>query len=405
MKLPNNWILKSLSSLVDPKRPISYGVVQTGDAVPNGIPCVRVLDLSLGKLNRNDMITTSERISQSYSRTVLAEGDVIIALRGVIGRAALVPRSLVGANLTRGVALLACANKKMDSRFMFQSLGCQHVRREIMHGVNGTGLQEIPITNLRQVRLPVPPLTEQRKIADILSTWDEALEKIDALIEAKERRKKALTQQLLTGKRRLKGFSNTWKQKRLDAVFERLERKADSGTAHVLSITAGAGFVDQREKFSRVIAGRNIENYVLLKKGEFAYNKGNSDRYPQGCVYRLEEFDEGAVPNVWISFKLRSECTSSLFYKHFFMCGGLNHQLHRLINAGVRNDGLLNLTASNFFSVHVPVPEADEQAKLGDLFEGLYSEIKLLREQRAAVDQQKRGLMQRLLTGRIRASC
>ncbi|SKB08001.1 type I restriction enzyme, S subunit [Prosthecobacter debontii] len=167
---------------------------------------------------------------------------------------------------------------------------------------------------------------------------------------------------------------------------------------------AGRGFVDQREKFSRVIAGRNIENYVLLKKGEFSYNKGNSDRYPQGCVYRLEEFEEGAVPNVWISFRLRSESDSPLFYKHFFLYGGLNHGLHRLINAGVRNDGLLNLTASNFFSVTVPTPEPAEQAQLGELFENLSIFIKNLRTQRTALDQQKRGLMQRLLTGKIRVN-
>ncbi len=404
MNLPNDWSSKALSALVDAKRPISYGVVQTGDPVANGVPCVRVVDLASGKPDRAAMITTSQKISASYSRTVLAAGDVIIALRGEIGRAALVPKALEGANLTRGVALLACAPKKMDPKFMFQSLACQHVRREIMHGVNGTGLQEIPITNLRQVRLPVPPLPEQRKIADILTTWDEALTRLDALIEAQERRKKGLMQQLLTGRRRLKGFSKTWKHKRLDAVFERVDRAIEGEPEHVLSITAGRGFVDQREKFSRVIAGRNIENYVLLKKGEFSYNKGNSDRYPQGCVYRLEEFEEGAVPNVWISFRLRSESDSPLFYKHFFLYGGLNHGLHRLINAGVRNDGLLNLTASNFFSVTVPTPEPAEQAKLGDLFEDLSISIKNLRAQRTTIDQQKRGLMQRLLTGKLRVN-
>ncbi len=179
MKLPSDWSLKAVSSLVDAKRPISYGVVQTGEPISNGVPCVRVVDLASGKLNRESMITTSQKISDSYSRTVLTEGDVIIALRGEIGRAALVPKALTGVNLTRGVALLSCAPKRMDPRFMFQCLGCQYVRREIMHGVNGTGLQEIPITNLRQVRLPVPPLAEQRKIVA-------KVEQLMALVDALE---------------------------------------------------------------------------------------------------------------------------------------------------------------------------------------------------------------------------
>jgi type I restriction enzyme, S subunit len=185
-------------------------------------------------------------------------------------------------------------------------------------------------------------------------------------------------------------------------VFQRIERPVQGTPEYVLSITAGKGFVDQRVKFSRVIAGRNIENYVLLRKGEFSYNKGNSDRYPQGCIYRLEEFNEGAVPNVWISFALKSDKHSPLFYKHFFLSGGLNHQLHRIINSGVRNDGLLNLTASNFFTVRVPVPQPEEQKKLGELLEFINQELRLLRTERIALDQQKRGLMQRLLTGKIR---
>lgn len=268
----------------------------------------------------------------------------------------------------------------------------------------GVGRYKLTKAALEGLPIAIPSISEQEKVIDVLVAWDDAVEKLDALIAAKDRRKKALMQQLLTGKRRLKRFaaSNIWKQQRLDVVFERLERKASAKVERALSITAGRGFVDQREKFSRVIAGANLENYILLKRGEFSYNKGNSDRYPQGCVYRLEEFDEGAVPNVWISFRLRSDEHSSDFYKHFFLSGGHNHQLHRSINFGVRNDGLLNLTADSFFSIKVPVPEPEEQKALGILFEHLDAELRLLRDERAALNQQKRGLMQQLLTGRKR---
>ncbi len=250
----------------------------------------------------------------------------------------------------------------------------------------------------------IPPLPEQQKIADILGTWDEALEKLDALIAAKERRKRGLIQQLLAGNRRVNGATGKWQWERLDSVCEQIERKAPVGIERVLSITAGTGFQDQREKFSRVIAGRNLENYVHIKRGEFSYNKGNSGQYPQGCVYRLEEFDEGAVPNVWISFAIKDPRLIGDYIKHFFLAGGHNHQLSRLINYGVRNDGLLNLTAKSFFSIKVPVPPLEEQRELGRFFELLAKELRLLRDQRAAVDQQKRGLMQKLLTGKVRVS-
>jgi type I restriction enzyme S subunit len=294
------------------------------------------------------------------------------------------------------------ALSQLVPEFLAHASTSPRFRADVIAASGTTTMTTLSQEQLGSVRVSLPPLPEQRKIADILSAWDEALSQLDALIEAQERRKKALMQQLLTGRRRLKGFCKPWKYKRMDEVFERVDSAIEGEPKHVLSITAGRGFVDQREKFSRVIAGRNIENYVLLKKGEFSYNKGNSDRYPQGCIYRLEEFDEGAVPNVWISFRLRSAADSPLFYKHYFMSGGLNHGLHRLINAGVRNDGLLNLTASNFFSVVVPTAEPAEQAKLGTLFENLTIEVKNLRDQRRAIEQQKRGLMQRLLTGNLR---
>jgi type I restriction enzyme S subunit len=258
-------------------------------------------------------------------------------------------------------------------------------RRAINYAGGGTNISNLNQGVLSEIEVPTPPLPEQRKIAEILSAWDEALEKLDALIQAKERRKKALMQQLLTGKKRVKGFSEPWPLMGMLEVFNRIDRTVQGTPEYVLSITAGTGFVDQRVKFSRVIAGRNIENYILLRKGEFSYNKGNSDRFPQGCIYRLEEFNEGAVPNVWISFELKSNGYSQLFYKHFFLSGGLNHQLNQIINAGVRNDGLLNLTASNFFTVRVPVPQPEEQKKLGELFEFIDRELRLMRAQRDAL--------------------
>jgi type I restriction enzyme S subunit len=292
----------------------------------------------------------------------------------------------------------------VDGRFvhcLFKSRFGQNKLQAFSHGLTEDRLR-LYFDDFAEIPFRFPPLCEQRKIADILGTWDEALDKLDALIAAKDRRKQALMQQLLTGERRLPGFIKKWSFARLDQVFEPLIRKAPASVERTLSITAGVGFVDQREKFNRVIAGANLANYVLLKRGEFSYNKGNSNVYAQGCIYRLEEYAEGAVPNVWISFRLRSDEYDSTFYKYFFLAGGHSHQLHRMINYGVRNNGLLNLTAENFFTIKVPVPEPREQQRLGSLFDQLATDLRLLRQQRVALDQQKRGLMQLLLTGKKR---
>lgn len=125
--------------------------------------------------------------------------------------------------------------------------------------------------------------------------------------------------------------------------------------------TAKVGFVQQKDKFSRIIAGQNLKRYILLKKGEFAYNKGNSKTYPQGCVYMLEDFDEAAVPNVYFCFRPRNSGINGKFYKFYFENGLLNHQLQNVINTGVRNDGLLNLNPDDFFNIRIKVPSISEQ--------------------------------------------
>jgi type I restriction enzyme S subunit len=405
MKNPAHWRITSLENVAEIQTGLSKSASRQGEFVT--LPYLRVANVQDGHFDLTE-IKEIEVPKAAVDRFRVRDGDVLLTEGGdfdKLGRGAVWRGQIKDCVHQNHIFVVRPDTKKLDVRFFaYQTQGPRGRAYFQSCSKQSTNLASINSSQLKQFPTALPPLPEQCKIADILTTWDEALTQLDALIEAQERRKKALMQQLLTGRRRLKGFSKPWKYMRMDAVFERVDRAIEGEAEHVLSITAGRGFVDQREKFSRVIAGRNIENYVLLKKGEFSYNKGNSDRYPQGCVYRLEEFEEGAVPNVWISFRLRSAADSPLFYKHFFLDGGLNHGLHRLINAGVRNDGLLNLTASNFFSVLVPTAEPSEQAKLGTLFENLSIEVKNLRDQRRAIDQQKRGLMQRLLTGKLRVT-
>jgi len=251
----------------------------------------------------------------------------------------------------------------------------------------------------------LPPLPEQVKIAGILHTWDRAIALAERRIEAALQRKRSLMQRLLTGRVRFLEFKgDAWKEARLEYVFTRVRRRNTRGTPNILSITANVGFEHQSEKFGRVIAGKNLSKYTLLKRGEFAYNKGNSLSYPQGCVYLLEEYDEAAVPNVYYCFGVESEAVHAPFYKYYFESGALNAQLMRVINTGVRNDGLLNLSADDFFNCQIAVPPLAEQRRIAAVMQSCDRELELLRKKRGALQCQKKGLMQRLLTGRVRVS-
>ena len=112
---------------------------------------------------------------------------------------------------------------------------------------------------------------------------------------------------------------------------------------------------------------QQYKKYTVLHKGDFTYNKGNSGKYPQGCIYRLKDRETAAVPNVFESFRIKTGCAE--YYEQLFTSGFLNHQLYRLINHGVRDDGLLNLTQEDFYSCSLPVPPIREQERIAELLQ------------------------------------
>ena len=223
----------------------------------------------------------------------------------------------------------------------------------------------------------------------------------ERLIAEKQRQKKYLMQQLLTGKKRLPGFRGEWKYCALKDISISLDEKAGTNNYETLSISANIGFVNQGEKFGREIAGQQYSNYTVLRKGEFSYNKGNSKNYPQGCIYLLEDREIAAVPNVFISFKLCPFCYP-IYYKFLFENGYLNRQLFRLINFGVRNDGLLNLNSKDFYSCVAPVPPYDEQIKIASILQTATDELIFLRNELEEEKRKKKALSRLLLTGIVR---
>ncbi len=191
-----------------------------------------------------------------------------------------------------------------------------------------------------------------------------------------------------------------WKVKKLKDISNRVQRKNDGKSHNVLTISSKGGFLNQTERFSKVIAGENLAKYILLRKNEFAYNKGNSKTYPYGCIYRLEDYEEALVPNVYYCFEIREGVTE--FYKHYFIAGKLNEFLARVINTGVRNDGLLNLNVTDFFDVPVAAPPIKEQQKIASILSAWDKAIEPKEKLIEQKKQQKKGLMQKLLTGEVR---
>lgn len=166
-----------------------------------------------------------------------------------------------------------------------------------------------------------------------------------------------------------------WKIAKLSDIAEKVTQTTGTDYYETVSISAGIGFVNQAQKFGKELSGKQYEKYNVLHKGDFSYNKGNSNKYPQGCIYRLKDRETAAVPNVFESFKIQSECAD--FYDHLFVSGYLNQQLSKRINHGVRDDGLLNLTEKDFYSCLLPVPPIAEQKKISEILDNCDNLIKL----------------------------
>lgn len=266
--------------------------------------------------------------------------------------------------------------------------------------------QAVPIINkstFENYKIVCPPLSEQKNIANILCLWDTAIEKQSELIDKLKLRKRALMQQLLTGKKRLPGFSGEWKRKKLGDIAERVTRKNEEDNKNVVTISAQRGFVIQTDFFNKSVASETLDNYYLIHKDEFCYNKSYSNGYPMGAIKRLTAFDKAVVTTLYICFKLKNQSTINIdFFEQYCESGIFNKELVKIANEGGRAHGLLNVTPTDFFNMQMKIPNLEEQNAIATVLVNADKEIELVNEKLASLQSQKRGLMQQLLTGKKR---
>jgi type I restriction enzyme, S subunit len=201
----------------------------------------------------------------------------------------------------------------------------------------------------------------------------------------------------LVPKLRFPEFSDksNWKEFQLNEISEHIKTKVGSLKLQTVSITAGYGYVTQVEKFGRDISGEQYKNYIVLKKGEYAYNKGNSKRFPQGCIYKLKEFEIVAAPNAFICFRFNDNYVGD-FFQGYFDNNYHGKQLQKFITSGARSDGLLNISVNDFLSIKFPSPNKAEQQKIADCLSSIGDLISAQARKVAELKARKKGLMQQL---------
>ncbi len=269
----------------------------------------------------------------------------------------------------------------------------------------GTAQPKLNREVCERISLLLPDIEEQNAISYVLTTWDVAIKKQSELIEKLILRKRALMQQLLTGKKRLPGFSGEWKRIKLDNIAERVTRKNEDDNRNVVTISAQRGFVVQTDFFNKSVASETLDNYFLVHKDEFCYNKSYSNGYPMGAIKRLKTFDKAVVTTLYICFRLKDKTSANIdFFEQYCESGIFNKELVKVANEGGRAHGLLNVTPSDFFNMHMSIPDIDEQNAIASVLVNAHKEIELANDKLVNLQSQKQGLMQQLLTGKKRIS-
>lgn len=379
--IPEDWELSALGKLTDPNRPISYGIVQTGPNVLNGIKCLRVVDIDNGKIKKENLIATTKEISDSYKRTILKNGDLVIPLRGKVGEVGLIEGDLEGANLTRGVGLIAL-RKEFYSLFFKQNIASIDSRGRLEQSMNGSALQEIPIATLRAFKIAYPKdIDEQQAIAEALSDADALIESLEQLIAKKRQIKQGAMQELLTGQRRLPGFSGEWKEKRLGDIADIskgqliTERTITPGDIPV--IAGGkkpAYFHDTANRTGKTItisgSGASAGYVAFYKSPIFA---SDCSTIGEGKNYDIDFIYFALLLNQETIYKAQT--------------GGAQPHIHP--------DDLRPLT------INFPM-DLSEQTAIATLIGDMEAEISALESRLVKARQIKQSMMQELLTGRIR---
>ena len=390
MNYLKDWSTKTISEVADIFGGSGFPDVYQGNA-EGEIPFIKVSDLNLAGnetyiYHANNYVSDAVRVklkakTHPPAAIVFAKvgGALLTNKRRILTRPTLIDNNM-----------MSLFPREIDAAYLFQLMLRVDLGRYQQPGavpsVNGTRVGEIA--------LDLPPLSEQQKIAEILGTWDEALEKLDAMIQAKERRKKALMQQLLTGKKRVKGCSKPWVNCKLGQLFnERVEQgRCD---LPLLSITANRGVVSRGDLAKRDTSSEDKSKYLRIVPGDIGYN---TMRMWQG-VSALSSM-EGIVSPAY------TVCTPTgridgRFAAHFLKLPHTIHLLHRYSQGLV--DDTLNLKFPSFAVIEVTIPsDLKEQRVITKILDYCDVELRLLRAERDALDQQKRGLMQRLLTGKVR---
>lgn len=395
MKLPAQWNKIPLHHVATVQTGLSKSQNRTGPSVL--LPYLRVANVQDGYLDLAEIKEIEVPVSQ-VERFSLRNGDVLLTEGGDIdklGRGSIWNGEIPGCVHQNHVFAVRVIDKTiLLPEFLACEIQSSRAKNYFLScAKQTTNLASINSSQIKELPLVVPPLTEQIAITNAIATWDVAIQKNERLIAAKTRRKAGLMADLLTGRQRLDGFNALWRSWHLGELFrDRVENNRSD--LPLLSITREEGVVPRGGIDRKDTSSEDKSKYLRICPGDIGYN---TMRMWQG-VSALSHY-EGIVSPAY-TVCIPSPEINGLFASYLFKLPEVIHLFYRY-SQGLTSD-TWNLKFNHFAAIKVRIPEPEEQVAIASILKSIDEELALLKLKREALAQQKRGLMQKLLTGQWR---
>ena len=394
--IPEDWEVKKINQ---------FAKVTAGATPPTGISKYwngEIRWMNSGELNYKKVFEVNGRISEeglkSTSTKLLPSNCVLIGLAGQGKTRGTVAMNMVQLCTNQSIAAII-PNGKFWEEYLYHNLDSRYDElRNISTGEGGRGGLNLGL--IGSLNIPLPPLPEQKAIAELLSTWDRAIEKTQELIKLKELRKKYLMQQLIKGKKRLKGFTGEWKKVSYCDLLKVVKRPVDwneNEQYRLISVRRRSGGIFERESlFGHQILVKDLRTAV---EGDFLFSKMQIVHGASALV--TKEFNGAKISGSYIAVVAKT--TDLLNIEFFNWHSKLPYFYHQtyISSYGVHIEKM-TFDFDNFTSLQMTIPKIDEQKAIATILQKAETEIELLKQKHETLQLQKKGLMQILLTGKKR---
>ncbi len=397
--IPKEWEVKRLGDLFSFKN----GINANKDSYGEGVPFVNTMDVLNNTFLKTNVLRGKVNVSpKTKEEFCVVYGDILFnrtsETREEVGCSSVyidTEESVFGGFVIRAHDISSNMFYVFYKGYCFQPF---YIRSQITSLGNGAIRYNLGQEDLSRVKVLVPPIIEQQRIVSVLQLWDTAIEKQSELIEKLKLRKCALMQQLLTGKKRLPGFSGEWKHVPIKTFAKEVSNRNVEGTHHiVLSCTKYDGLVPSLEYFGKQIYSNDLSSYKIIPQGHFAYATNHIE---EGSIGYQSNYENGLISPMYTVFVTNKEKVNDTFLYAVLKLPHLIYLYKSMMEGSINRRG--GLRWDSFSTIKIDLPSLGEQNAISSVLVKADKEIELANEKLANLQSQKRGLMQQLLTGRKR---